>query len=111
MGQLVPDGLDHVTRVIQVHFPVDDFAKQTRTMVRTQGHNTGAGLGIIISFKPYGMSIAGHFDPYPLPFSVRLCHFFGSQYLIEWKTPNIERTHFNFPPTRSYHAGLVLIMR
>jgi hypothetical protein len=48
---VIPNGLNHPSRVIHFHFSICDFPEQTFTAVGANGDEIGSGLGIIISLQ------------------------------------------------------------
>lgn len=54
---IIPTLFHHPPRVIQNHFPVGDFAKQTFAVLRAHRYKIRAGLGIIIFPQPDGTAM------------------------------------------------------
>jgi hypothetical protein len=55
--QIEPCALYDLTKLIQYHFAIDDFAKHTFTPMRYDGDIIRARLGIIISLQSNGMAM------------------------------------------------------
>ena len=58
VSQFVPPLVDHSSHIIQLHFPVFDFTKQMFSVVRADGDEIRAVLGIIVFVQSNGTAVA-----------------------------------------------------